>query len=332
MKNLFRILMVLALVACNKRFPYETGRFPEDSPVNLADLNTEYDEMNSDFVSDYIQFRNNFLYSSNASSGGVQFDLEPRALDFIWDKNSGKLSFIAPQNYEGYQFIRSQLSEINSNCNERGPYSISLGLTLFSADCEENSKIHINEFKDNGIAEGYTSKTTVLDLLSGNSNEMYPSFYGSSYIKGAGVESQGRPEKMLFSSDRDGAFDIYELDLPAEGSVMEYLQSTQEKNIQKTGINTSNNDHMPFVYGDLLVFSSDRPGGFGGHDLYYSFRTGDGWGEPENFGPKINSEFDEFRPVVTDSWEFENQLMIFSSDRPGGLGGFDLYFVGIPKF
>ncbi|MEB2785365.1 hypothetical protein [Algoriphagus persicinus] len=89
---------------------------------------------------------------------------------------------------------------------------------------------------------------------------------------------------------------------------------------------------MPFVYADLLVFSSDRPGGFGGYDLYYSHKTGDGWSEPVNFGPKINSEFDEFRPIVSDSWEFSNQVMIFSSNRPGGLGGFDLYFVGIPKF
>ncbi|MFC3416070.1 TolB-like translocation protein [Algoriphagus hitonicola] len=74
-----------------------------------------------------------------------------------------------------------------------------------------------------------------------------------------GIVSQGRPEKMLFSSDRDGAFDIYEVDLPASGSVLEYLESAEEKEIQKIGINTTANDHMPFVYGDLLVFSSDRP-------------------------------------------------------------------------
>lgn len=89
---------------------------------------------------------------------------------------------------------------------------------------------------------------------------------------------------------------------------------------------------MPFVYGDLLVFSSDRPGGFGGYDLYYSQKTANGWTVPINFGPKINSEFDEYRPVVSEQPEFSNRLMIFSSNRPGGLGGFDLYFVGIPKF
>jgi hypothetical protein len=81
----------------------------------------------------------------------------------------------------------------------------------------------------------------------------------------------------------------------------------------------------------LLVFSSDRPGGFGGYDLYYSQKTSNGWTEPVNFGPKINSEFDEYRPVVSDHPDFANRLMIFSSNRPGGLGGFDLYFVGIPK-
>ena len=29
-------------------------------------------------------------------------------------------------------------------------------------------------------------------------------------------------------------------------------------------------------------------------------------------------------------YEFNNDFMIFSSNRPGGLGGFDLYYVGIP--
>ncbi|MFV8227119.1 hypothetical protein ACNKXV_14305, partial [Christiangramia aquimixticola] len=84
--------------------------------------------------------------------------------------------------------------------------------------------------------------------------------------------------------------------------------------------------------GDLLVFASDRPGGYGGYDLYYSKKTVSGWSEPVNLGPQINSVHDEYRPVVSSYPEFANQLMIFSSNRPGEMGGFDLYFVGIPKF
>ena len=55
------------------------------------------------------------------------------------------------------------------------------------------------------------------------------------------------------------------------------------------------------------------------------------WSDPINFGEKINTEYDEFRPIVRPQWDFSNDLMLFSSNRPGGKGGFDLYYVGIDK-
>ncbi len=88
---------------------------------------------------------------------------------------------------------------------------------------------------------------------------------------------------------------------------------------------------IPFVLGDKLVFASDRLGGLGGYDLYYAMKTADGWSNPINFGHPINSELDEYRPVVSSAYWFLNNLMIFSSNRPGGKGGFDLYYVGVPK-
>lgn len=39
---------------------------------------------------------------------------------------------------------------------------------------------------------------------------------------------------------------------------------------------------------------------------------------------------DEYRPILIEEGVSTTQtLMVFSSDRPGGLGGFDLYFTGI---
>jgi hypothetical protein len=80
-----------------------------------------------------------------------------------------------------------------------------------------------------------------------------------------------------------------------------------------------------------MVFASNRPGGYGGFDLYYSeFRNGQ-WSEAKNFGERINTEYDEFRPITLHYWDFENTLMIFSSNRPGGKGGYDLYYTGISQ-
>jgi hypothetical protein len=45
---------------------------------------------------------------------------------------------------------------------------------------------------------------------------------------------------------------------------------------------------------------------------------------PVNLGPDINSAANEYRPVLGVDLKFENHFLIFSSDRPGGKGGYDL--------
>ena len=50
---------------------------------------------------------------------------------------------------------------------------------------------------------------------------------------------------------------------------------------------------------------------------------------PINLGPRINSSSDEYRPVIGFSESYTNYYLIFSSNRSGGKGGFDLYFTGI---
>jgi len=78
-----------------------------------------------------------------------------------------------------------------------------------------------------------------------------------------------------------------------------------------------------------MVFSSNRPGGLGGYDLYYSTLKGGKWSSPVNMGPRINTSSDEYRPVIGTSPDFTNMYLMFSSNRPGGKGGFDLYFTGV---
>ncbi|MHA7131061.1 TolB-like translocation protein [Algoriphagus namhaensis] len=332
MKNSI-ILFVLGVccLSCNQN-KYPVGIFPEEA-TNLSEINSPFDDVNSDMPA--ITFGFKIVFSSNRiNSQPHHFNLVESNLGFYWDKSEGYLG-VDQGNSLFDTWLRDWVRKTETNFNEKGPYTFidseAGDILLFSRDNAEGVySIFIEPREAN--SQDIDGAETSFRLMGDGANEMYPSFYGTDYLKGAGVESQGRPEKMLFSSDHDGAFDIYEVDLPAGGSTLEYLQSAEEKEIQKIGVNTNANDHMPFVYGDMLVFSSDRPGGLGGYDLYYSFRSGDGWTEPENFGPKINSEFDEYRPVVSDAMGFENQVMIFSSDRPGGLGGFDLYFVGIPKF
>lgn len=71
--------------------------------------------------------------------------------------------------------------------------------------------------------------------------------------------------------------------------------------------------------GEKLYFASNRPDGFGGFDIYVSYRTKDGWSTPENLGPVINSPGDEVTPF------FDGQSLYFSSDWHQGMGGYDVF-------
>lgn len=74
--------------------------------------------------------------------------------------------------------------------------------------------------------------------------------------------------------------------------------------------------------GDFLIFSSDRDGGYGGHDLYISKKLPDGkWGAPKNLGEKINTPYDELYPNLADN----NTSLFFASKGHNSIGGFDIF-------
>lgn len=74
--------------------------------------------------------------------------------------------------------------------------------------------------------------------------------------------------------------------------------------------------------GDWLIFAGNFPSkGFGNFDLYISYQTPQGWSEPINLGSQINTEFWESSPSLSS----DKNTLYFSSDRPGGYGGKDLY-------
>ena len=63
--------------------------------------------------------------------------------------------------------------------------------------------------------------------------------------------------------------------------------------------------------GRFLLFYSNRPGGFGGYDIWAAPRTDGGWGKPFNLGPQVNSEFNEFNPDPTP----DGKHLIFATNR-----------------
>jgi hypothetical protein len=74
--------------------------------------------------------------------------------------------------------------------------------------------------------------------------------------------------------------------------------------------------------GNRIFFASDIAGGYGGLDIYYADKTGDGWGTPVNLGPHVNSQWNEAFPYI-----HSTGTLYFASEGLPGLGGFDVYSV-----
>ena len=78
-----------------------------------------------------------------------------------------------------------------------------------------------------------------------------------------------------------------------------------------------------------MFFVSDRPGGFGGDDIWASWRTNVhddfAWQPAVNLGAGVNTETFDAGPAFFENDEAGTPLLFFGSTRPGGPGGEDMY-------
>jgi Tol biopolymer transport system component len=77
-------------------------------------------------------------------------------------------------------------------------------------------------------------------------------------------------------------------------------------------------EYAPFVDPDetYLIFASNRPGGFGGNDLYISFRNLDGtWTAPRNLGDSINSPAGDTIPCVSPDGDYFFFITVRTGDQ-----------------
>jgi tetratricopeptide (TPR) repeat protein len=81
-------------------------------------------------------------------------------------------------------------------------------------------------------------------------------------------------------------------------------------------------DNKPFFVSDKVVyFSSSRPGGYGGLDIYKATFSNGRWSAPKNLGPVINSPYDETTPFLAR----DGRTLYFSSNnREYSIGGLDI--------
>ena len=113
-----------------------------------------------------------------------------------------------------------------------------------------------------------------------------------------------------------GRYDIYKVSKTAKGW-------SEPKNLGHN-INSDYWDSAPSIApdGQALYFCSNRPGGYGGIDIYVAYRNEKGyWNEAVNMGPTINTAADEQTPFI----HADNRSLYFSSNGWPGFGGADLF-------
>ena len=89
-------------------------------------------------------------------------------------------------------------------------------------------------------------------------------------------------------------------------------------------INTKYREPSASISADekTLFFTSDRPGGFGGTDIYICTLQPNGqWGAPKNMGADLNTEYDEDAPFIHP----DGKTLYFSSEGHKSMGGYDIF-------
>ncbi len=208
-----------------------------------------------------------------------------------------------------YQFLPKNLGDsINTELSEYLPtFSVDDSLLVFSRRSPDGGEYF---YRSPMITPSHFGKAT---MIPGDLNQ-------ETYKGALTVSADG--EWMIFAGNIHGKtygdYDLYISYYTPKG--------WSEPENMGEGINSEFWESSPTLSPDkrALYFSSNRPGGFGGKDLYVSYRDKKGrWGNPINLGQNINTPADEQAPFI----HADNQTLYFTSNGLNGYGGTDLFVI-----
>jgi len=205
-------------------------------------------------------------------------------------------------------------TEINSNAGDYGPALSPDNSTLFFTTKRNVIKQGLKERENEDLMyseneSGYWMPAKALEGINSPYNE------GSATVSPDG-------NQLVFtrcgSPDGQGSCDLFISDRTEDGGW------STARNIGKAVNSIYWDSHPSFSHsGDTLFFSSDRLGGFGMTDIYFTYKNNNGeWASPKNMGPVINTRGSEVSPFYHPA---HNVLYFSSNGQLLNFGEFDIY-------
>lgn len=261
-------------------------------------MNGQYEDAMVQF-SEYIQATQNAIQKTLAEAELKGCQMAPKAPlnERLKVENAGK--------------------NINKATSELSPYLSSDGSQLFYASLHSDSAVTLNGKQGDYFLKIYTSKKD-----------------GDKWAPGVPLSAQVNREEFHNGNaciSRDGRTMYFTRALLTGNIVTEskiYVASMGTDGwgaaTEVAGINgtfLSKHPMLGELFGrEVLFFTSDMPGGYGGFDIYYANKKSDNaFGDPVNLGKEINTVGDDETPF------YKEGKLYFSSTGWPGLGGFDIF-------
>ncbi len=207
------------------------------------------------------------------------------------------LQKITIENKPPFNILSKELlsSKINSSYQE-GPVSLDktgskLFFTRSSQKISKSKKLLLDIYESNYANEDFQSPKKVA-LFDDEISVMHPA-----------LDSQNNIIYFASNIDQENQYDLYYSKISSEGKF-----ETPQK---VPNINSPLNEAFPFIYKDILFFASNRQGGVGGFDIYYSRIDQENYQSPVLLPDPINTNYDDFSFSLTDSLKYG----FFSSNR-----------------
>lgn len=246
-----------------------------------------------------------------------QFDLAIDLIQEYTDKVKGrKLKFEAKKELDLYQNAKRialdsrnvQLINLGSNINTKNPevnpyVSENENLLVYSTRKSRDYNIYVSKKQKNKTI--WSKAKNAGNLVNTINDELV-----------AGLSHDGK--HLFVHYTQESGFEDINTSVRIKGLFREL------DNIGKKVNSTYREEGACYSKtGDTLFFASNREGGFGGLDLYYSLKLPDGtWGKPLNMGETINTPEDENYPYIDPN----GSNLYFASKGHEGMGGYDLFY------